>query len=172
MVFSYESALCIRWPKYWSFSLSPSNEFSGLTSFRIDWFDLFAVQETLKSLLQHQDLKASILLHPAFFMVQLSHPYMPTGKTIALTIQTFVGKVMYLFFNMLYRFVIPFLPNSKGRGFTNSWGKNNSQRQGRKREMYSYLATNIKLFPYFNHAASPCNLWMQLALGLVLDMIH
>ena len=89
MVFSYESALCIRWPEYWSFSLSPSDEFSGLISFRIDWFDLFAIQETLKSLLQHHDPKASVLLLPAFFMVQLSHPYMTTGKAVALTIQTF-----------------------------------------------------------------------------------
>ena len=114
-VFSSESVLCIRWPKYWSFSfnISPSNAYSGLISFRTDWFDLFAVQRTLKSLLQHHSLKASILQHSAFFMVQLSHPYVTTGKTIALTIWTFVGKVMPLLFNMLSRFVIAFLPSSK-----------------------------------------------------------
>ena len=99
-VFSKESFLCIRWPKYWSFSfsISPSNEYSVLISFRIDWFDLLAVQETLKSLLQHHSSKASIVWHTAFFMVQLSHPYMTTGKTIALTRRTFVGKVMTLLF--------------------------------------------------------------------------
>ena len=102
-VFSNELALCIRWPKYWSFSfsISPSNDYSGLVSFRTDWFDLLAVQGTLKSLLQHHILKASILQHLAFFMVQLSHLYMSTGKSIALTIQTFVGKVMSLLFNTL-----------------------------------------------------------------------
>ena len=109
------SALHIRWPKYWSFSfsISPSNEYSGLTSFRIDWSDLLAVQATLKSLLQHHRSKASVLRNSAFFMIQLSNPYMTTGKTIALTIQTFVGKVMSLLFNMLSRFVIAFLPRSK-----------------------------------------------------------
>ena len=114
-VFSSESVLCIRWPKYWSFnfSISPSNEYSGLISFRMDWFDLLEVQGTLKSLLQHHNLKASILQHSAFFMVQLSHPYMTTGKTIALTRRTFVGKVMSLLFNMLSRLVIIFLPRSK-----------------------------------------------------------
>ena len=112
-VFSKESVLHIRWPKYWSFSLSPSNESSGLISFWIDWFDLFAVQGTLKSLLQHHSPKASILWCSAFFTVQLSHPYMTTGKTIALTKWTFVGKVMSLLFNMLSRFVIAFLPRSK-----------------------------------------------------------
>ena len=114
-VFSNESAVYIRWPKYWSlsFSISPSNEYSGLISFRIDWLDLLAVQGTLKSLLQHHSLKASILQHSAFFMVQLSHLYMTTGKTTALTIQTFVGKVMPLLFNTLSRFVITFLPRSK-----------------------------------------------------------
>ena len=116
-VFSSESALHIRWPKYWSFSfsISPSNEYSGLISFRMDWLDLHAVQGTLKSLLQHHGSKASILLHPAFFIVQLSHPYMTTGKTIALTRWTFVGKVMSLFFNMLSRLVSAFLPRSKHR---------------------------------------------------------
>ena len=113
--FSNESALRISWPKYWSFnfSISPSNEYSGLISFRIDWFDLLAVQETLKSLLQHHSLKASILQCSAFFMVQLSHPYMTTGKTIALTRWTFVDKVMSLLFNTLFTFVIAFLPRSK-----------------------------------------------------------
>ena len=102
-VFSNESVLHIRWPKYWnfSFSISPSNEYSGLTSFRIDWSDLLAVQETLKSLLQCHSSKASILHHSAFFMVQLSHPYMTTGETIALTRRTYVNKVMSLLFNML-----------------------------------------------------------------------
>ena len=111
-VFSNESALCIRWPKYWSFSfsISPSNDYSGLISFRTDWFDLLAVQGTLKSLLQHHSSKASILWHSAFFVVQLSNLYMTTGKTIALTIWTFVGKVMSLLFNMLSMLVIAFLP--------------------------------------------------------------
>ena len=114
-VFSSESVLCIRWPKYWSFSFSicPSNEYSGLISFSIDRFDLLAVQRTLKNLLQHHNLKASILWRPTFFMVQLSHLYMCTGKTIALTVWTFVGKVMSLLFNMLSRFVIAFLSRSK-----------------------------------------------------------
>ena len=114
-VFSNESALCIRWPKYWnfSFSISPSNEYSGLTSFRIDWVDLLAVQGTLKSLLQHHSSKASILQHSGFFMVQLSHPYMTTGKTTAFTTWTFAGKIMSLFFNLLSRLVIAFLPRSK-----------------------------------------------------------
>ena len=108
-------ALCIRWPNYWSFSfsISPSNEYSGLISFRMDWFDLLVVQGTHKSLLQHYSSKALILWHSAFFTVQLSHPYMTTGKTIALTRQTFVGKVMSLLFNMLSRLVITFLPRSK-----------------------------------------------------------
>ena len=115
-VFSNESFLCIRWPKYWSFSfnISPSNEHSGLVSFRMDWLDLLAVQGTLKSLLQHHSSKASIFQCSAFFIVQLSQPYMTTGKTIALTRQTFVGKVMSLLFNMLSRLVITFLPKSKG----------------------------------------------------------
>ena len=115
-VFSKESTLCIRWPNYWSFnfSISPSNEYSGLISFRMDCLDLLEVQGTLKSLLQHHRSKASVLWCPAFFMVQLSHPYMTTGKkTIALTIQTFAGKVMSLLFNMLSRLVIAFLPRSK-----------------------------------------------------------
>ena len=114
-VFSNESILRIRWPKYWSFSfnISPSNEYSGLISFRMDWLDLLAAQGTLKSLLQHHSSKASVLQLSAFFIVQLSHPYMTTGKTIALTRWTFVGKVMSLLFNMLSRLVITFLPRSK-----------------------------------------------------------
>ena len=114
-VFSNESALHMRWPKYWSFSfsISPSNEQPGLISFRMDWWDLLAVQGTLKSLLQHDTSKASILRHSAFFTVQLSHPYMTKGKTIALTRRTFVGKVMSLLLNMLSRLVITFLPRSK-----------------------------------------------------------
>ena len=114
-VFSNESALRIRWPKYWSFSFSiiPSKEIPGLISFRMDWLDLLAVQGTLKSLLQHHNSKASILRRSAFFTVQLLHPYMTTGKTIALTRWTLVGKVMSLLFNMLSRLVITFLPSSK-----------------------------------------------------------
>ena len=108
-IFSNESFLYIRWPKYWSFSISPSNEYSGLISFRMDWLDLHEVQGTLKSLLQYHSSKVSILWCSAFFIVQLSHPYMTTGKTIALTRQTFVGKVMSLLFNMLSRLVIAFL---------------------------------------------------------------
>ena len=114
-VFSNESALRIRWPKYWgfSFSISPSNEQSRLISFRMDWLDLLAVQGTLKNLLQHHRSKASILQRSAFFIVQLSHPYVTTGKTIVLTRWTFVGKVMSLLFNMLSRLVITFLSRSK-----------------------------------------------------------
>ena len=114
-VFSNESMLHIRWPKYWSFSFSitPSNEYSGRISFRMDWLDLLAVQETLKSLLQHHSSKASVLQRSAFFIVQLSHSYMTTGKNIALTRWAFVGKVMFLLFNMLPRLVITFLPRSK-----------------------------------------------------------
>ena len=114
-VFSNESVLHIKWPNYWSFSfsISPSNEYSGLISFRIDWFNILPVQGTLKSLLQHHSSKASILWCSAFFIVQLSHPHMTTGKTIALTRQTFVGKVMSLFFSMLYRLVITFLLRSQ-----------------------------------------------------------
>ena len=114
-VFSRESTLHMRWPKYWSFSFSigPSNEYSGLISFRTDWLDLLPVQGTLKSLLQHHSSETSVLWCSAFFIVQLSHPYMTTGKTIALTRWTFVGKVMSLLFNMLSRLVIAFLPRSK-----------------------------------------------------------
>ena len=114
-VFSNESVICIRWPKYWSlsFNTSPSNKYSGPIFLRMHWLNLLAVQGTLKSLLQHHRSKASILQHSAFFIVQLSHPYMTTGKTIALTRWTFVGKVMSLLFNMLSRLVITFLPRSK-----------------------------------------------------------
>ena len=114
-VFSNESVLCIRWPKYWSLSynINPSKEHSGLISFRMDWLDLLAVQGTLKSLLQNHSSKASIRQHSAFYIVQLSHPYMTTGKTIALTRQTFVGKVMSLLFNMVSRLVMTFLPRGK-----------------------------------------------------------
>ena len=114
-VFSYESVFCIRWSKYWSFnfSISPSNEYSGLISLRMNWLDLLAVQGTLKSLLQHHNSKASILWHSAFFIVQLSHPYMTTGKIIALTRQTCFGKLMSLLFNMLSRMVIACLPRRK-----------------------------------------------------------
>ena len=117
-VFSNESDVCIRWSNYWSFSfsISPYNEYSGLISFRIDWFDFLAILP-LKSLLQHHSSKASILWHSAFFMVQLSHPYMTTGKTIALTRWTFAGKVMSLLFNMLSRLVIAFLPRSRHLNF-------------------------------------------------------
>ena len=114
-VFSNESTLHMRWPKYWSFSFSiiSSKKHPGLISFRMDWLDLLAVQETLKSFLQHHNSKGSILRHSAFFTVQLSHPYMTTGKTIALTRWTFIGKVMSLLFNMLSRLVVTFLPRSK-----------------------------------------------------------
>ena len=114
-VFSNDSVLGIRWPKYWSssFNISPSNEYSGLVSFRMDWLNLLAIQGTLKGLLQHHSSKASILWHSAFFIVQISHPYVTTGKTIALTRRTFVGNVMSLLLNMLSRLVITFLPRSK-----------------------------------------------------------
>ena len=135
-VFSNESVLCIKWPKDWNFSISisPSSEYSGLISLRMDWLDLLAVQGTLKSLLQYHSLKASILQRSAFFMVQLSHPYMATGKTITLTRQSFVGKVMSLLFNMLSRLVITFLPRSKN--LLISW-------------LQSPSAESLSLFPLF-----------------------
>ena len=122
-IFSKESALHFRWPKYWSFSfnISPSNEHPELISFRMDWLDLLAVQGTLKSLPQHHSSKTSILWHSAFFRVQLSHPYITTGKTMALTKRTFVGKVMSLFFNMGSRLVIAFLPRSKHLLISRLW---------------------------------------------------
>ena len=115
--FSNESVLHIRWPRHWSFSISPSNEYSGLISFRMDWFDLLAVQGTLESALQYYNSKASIFRHSAFFMVLLSHPYVTTEKATALTKLTFVGKVIFLLFNMLSRLVITFLPRSKCLNF-------------------------------------------------------
>ena len=120
-VFSNESILCMKWPKYWSFSfsISPSSEHPGLICFRVDWLDLLAVQGTLKSLLQHHSSKASILQHSAFFMVQLSHTHMTTGKTIAVTKQSFIGKVLSLLFNVLSRFIISFLP--RGKRLLSSW---------------------------------------------------
>ena len=138
-IFSNESALLIRWPKYWSFSynISPSSEHPGLISFRMDWLDLLAVQETLKSLLQHHSSKASILQHSAFFIILLSHPYMTTGKIIALTRQTFVNKVMSLLFNMLSRLVVTFLLRSKHPLI--SW-LDNIQKEPLK---YSYILTKI-----------------------------
>ena len=125
-VFTNESYLCIRWPMYWSFSfnISPSNEYSGLISFRMDWLDILAVQRTPKSLLQHHSSKASILQRSGFFIVQLSHSYMTTGKTIAMTTQTFVGKEMYLLFNMRSRLVKIFLP--RGKHLLISWLKSPS----------------------------------------------
>ena len=145
-VFSNESVLCIRWPKYWSFSssINPSKEYSGLISFRIDWFDHFAVQGTLKSLLQHHSSKASILWHSVCFMVQLSHPYMTTGKTIALTRWTFVCKVMSLLFNMLSKLVIAFLP--RGKHLLISWLQSPSA-------VILELQKNksLSLFPLFPH---------------------
>ena len=124
-VFSNESVICIKWPKYWSFSfsISPTNEYSGLTHFRNDWFDLLAVQGTLKSLFQHHSSKALIIQHSACFIVQLSHPYMTTGKTIVLTRWTFFGKVMSLLLNMLSRLVIAFLPRSKDICFDSTFSQ-------------------------------------------------
>ena len=144
-VFSNESVLHIRWPKYcsFSFSISPSSEYPGLISFRIDWFDLLAVQGILKSLLQHHSSKASILQCSAFFIVQLSHPYMTIGKTIALTRWTFVDKVMSLLFNMLSRLVITFLPRSKC--LLISWLKSASAVILEPKEK------SLSLFPLFPH---------------------
>ena len=144
-VFSSESTLLIRWPKYWtfSFSISPSNEYSGLISFRRDWFDLLAVLGTLKSLLQHHSSKASILQHSAFFIVQLSHPYMTTGKTITLTRWTFLEKVMSLLFNMLSRLVVASLPRSKH--LLISWLHSPSA------GFWSPRKQSLSLFPSFPH---------------------
>ena len=144
-VFSNELALHIRWPKYWSFSfnISPSNEYSGLTSFRMDWLDLLAIQGTLKSLLQHHSSKASVLRHSAFFIVQLSHPYMTTGKTIALTRWTFVDKVLSLIFNMLSSLVITFLPRSKR--LLISWLQSPSA------VIFGAQKNTLTLFPLFPH---------------------
>ena len=144
-VFSSESALRMRWPKYWSFSFSiiPSKEHPGLISFRMDWLDLLAVQGTLKSLLQHHSSKASILLYSAFFIVQISHPYMTTGKTIALTRQISVGKVMFLLFNMLFRLVISFLPRSKHLPI--SWLQSPSA------VILEPKTISLSLFPLFPH---------------------
>ena len=146
-VFSNESVLCIRWPKYWSFSFnnSPSNEYSGLISFRMDWLNLLAVQGTLKSLLQHRSLKASILWCSAFFMVQLSHLYMTTGKTLALTIWTFVCKMMSLFFNTPSRFVIAFLPRSSH--LLISWWQSPSTVTLEPKERKSIQTLNVPSFP-------------------------
>ena len=146
-VFSNESVLRIRWPKYWSFSfnISPSNEYSGLISFRMDWLDLLAVQGILKSLPQHHSSKALILRHSAFFIVQLSYPYMTTGKTIALTRRTFVGKVMSLLFNMLSRMVITFLPRSQR--LLISWLQSPST------VILEPPQNSLSLFPLFPHPA-------------------
>ena len=146
-VFSNESALHMRWPKYWSFSfnISPSNEHQGLISFRMEWLDLLAVQGTLKSLLQHHSSKASILRSPAFYIVQLSHPYMTTGKTIALTGRTFDGNLMSLFFNMLSRLVITFLPRNKH--LLISWPQSPSAVILEPKKIKSVLT----LFPLFPH---------------------
>ena len=147
-VFSNESVLHIRWPKYWSFSLSisPSSEYSGLISFTMDWLDLLAVQRTLKSLLQPHSLKASILWCSAIFIVQLSHPYMTTGKTIALTRRTYVGKVMSLLFNMLSRLVIVFLQRSKY--LLISWLHSLSEVD------FGAPKKSLSLFPLFSHLFS------------------
>ena len=148
-VFSNESALRIRWPNYLSFSfnISPSNEHPGLISFRMDWLDLLAVQGTLKSLLQHHSSKASILQHSAFFIVQLSHPYMTTGKTIALTRWTFVGKVMSLLFNKLFRLVITFLP--RGKHLLISWLQSPSAVILEPRKIKSATVSTVS--PSINH---------------------
>ena len=142
-VFSNESVLRVRWPKYWSFNfnISPSDDYSGLISFRIGWLDLLAVQGTLKSILQHHSSKASILLHSAFFIVQLSQPHMITGKTIALTMWTFVNKMMSLLFNMPSRFVIAFLPRSKC--LLISW------LQSPSRAIFELRGKKISLLPLF-----------------------
>ena len=162
-VFSSESALRIRWPKFrsFSFNISPSNEYSGLISFRTDWFDCLAVQGTLKSLLQHHNSKASVLCRSAFFIVQLSHPYMTTGKTIALIRQTFVGKVVSLFFYMLSMWVIAFLPRSKHLSI--SWLQSPSA--------VILEPTKTKLVPVFIVSASICQVMGPDAMILVFWML-
>ena len=151
-VFSNESALHIRWPKYWSFSfsISPSKEYSGLISFRMDWMDLLAVQGTFKSLLQHHSWKHQFFRRPDFFIVQLSHPYMTTGKTIALTRWTFVSKIMSLFFNMLSRLVIAFLPRRKH--LLISWLRNAEHLSMKSHCEDLYLSSdyNFSLLPYIS----------------------
>ena len=160
-VFSNESVLPIRWPKYWSFSISPSIQYSGLISFRMDWLDL-VVQGTLKSLLQHHSSKASILWCSAFFTVQLSHPYLTTGKTIALTRQTFVGKVMSLLFNMLSRLFITFLPRSKR--LLISWLQSPSSviLEQKKKKF------NLSLFPLF-HSLFPLIYFYSVSLYWIMN---
>ena len=159
-VFSNESALHIRWSKYWSFSFnsSPSNEYPGLISFRMDWLDLLAVQGTFKSLLQHHSSKASILQCSAFFTVQLSHPYVTTGKTIALTRWTFVGKVLSVLFNMLSRLVITFLPRTKR--LLISWLQSPSamilEPRKVKSVLFPLLSTRFSLITYFMHSRYVC----------------
>ena len=144
-VFSNESVLCIMWPKYWSFSfsISPSNEYSGLISLRMDWLDLLPVKVTLKSVLQHYSSKASILQHSAFFMVQLTHPYMTTGNTIGLTRWIFLGKAMSLLFNMLSRLVITFLPRSKSLLISITTGSYFGNKQKKKSVTISIVSPSI-----------------------------
>ena len=165
-VFSNESVLRITWPKYWSFSfnISPSNDYLGLISFRIDWFHLLAIQGTLKSLLQHHSSKASILRHSAFFAVQISHPYMTTGKTIALTRRTLVGKVMSLLFNMLSRLVITFLP--RGKRLLISWLQSPSAVILEPRKIKSAtVSTHHK--PYLPNLNSYYHLWTEYSQSLI-----
>ena len=159
-VFSNESALHIKWSQYWrfSFSISPSNEYPGLISFRMDWLDLFAVQGTFKSLLQHHSSKASILQCSAFFTVELSHPYMTTGKTIALTRWTFVGKVLSVLFNMLSRLVITFLPRSKRLLILRLQSPSPVILEPRKIKsaLFPLLSTRFSLITYFMHSRYVC----------------
>ena len=163
-VFSNESTLRMGWPKYWScsFSISPSKEHPGLISFRMDWLDLLAVQGTLKSLRRHHSSKASILWHSAFFTVQLSHPYMTTGKTIALTRRTFVGKVMSLLFNMLSRLVITFLPRSKH--LLISWLQSPSavMLEPPKNKVWHLLLLTVYELP--NNRGIPFKIWLIISL--------
>ena len=158
-VFSTETTLRMRWPKYWSFSfsISPSNEHPGLISFRMDWLDLLAVQGPLKSLFQHHSSKASILRRSSFFIVQLSHPYMTTGKTIALTRRTFFGKVMSLLFNMLSRLVITFLPRSEH--LLTSWLQSPSAVILESKKIKSDTDTVSTVFPSISHEVIYCETW-------------